>query len=72
MALSNRDRSQSQGARRRLDAGERVVIASTDFIRIREYQSQVEGHADDAVVIQSSACGSPGGIEVVSGAYWVC
>lgn len=35
---------------------ERVTVASTDIIRIPEYQDEVEAHAADAVVLQRMLC----------------
>ncbi len=35
---------------------ERVITASTDLIRIPEYQDEVEAHAADAVVLQRVPC----------------
>lgn len=35
---------------------ERVIVASTDLIRIPEYQEEVEAHAADAVVLQRLPC----------------
>ncbi len=53
-------------------AGERVVIASTEFVRIHSYQKQVDAHRAEAVTVRHEPCGSTGGTEVVSGMYWVC
>ncbi|MEO8681776.1 MAG: hypothetical protein ABI665_22210 [Vicinamibacterales bacterium] len=53
-------------------SGERVVVASTDLVRIRRYQSEVEAHSQDAVTVQYKACEKTGGAEAVPGMYWVC
>lgn len=53
-------------------SGERVVVASTDFIRISGYQREVEAHRDEAVTVQDKPCERPGGSEAVPGMYWVC
>lgn len=53
-------------------AEEKVVIASTEVIRITSYQNAVEAHRAEAVTVQQKPCGSTGGTEVVSGMYWVC
>ncbi len=49
---------------------EQVILASTDFIRIRKYQRIVDAHSDEAVTITSRQC--QGGTEVVPGRYYVC
>jgi hypothetical protein len=51
-------------------ANEQVVVASTDTVRITEYQRQVAAHAD-AVNVQREPCRGPGE-EAVPGNYWVC
>lgn len=53
-------------------AEEKVVIASTDTVRITAYQQAVEEHRDAAVNVQRQPCQNGGGAEVVPGTYWVC
>ena len=53
-------------------ADERVVVASTDLVRINAYQDQVDAHPAEAVLVQTSPCGRAGGAEAVPGMYWVC
>ena len=53
-------------------ARERVIVASTDLVRIAAYQEQVERHRAEAVTVQTSPCGAAGGAEAVPGMYWVC
>lgn len=53
-------------------ARERVVVASTDRVRISDYQDRVDGHRAQAVTVQSKACSGAGGAEAVAGMYWVC
>ena len=52
-------------------AAERVVIASTDTVRITDYQRQVAAHPDRAVNVERAPCAGPGE-EAVAGNYWVC
>ena len=52
--------------------GERVIVASTDTVRISSYQEQVAAHDADAVTVQRQPCRDGGGTEAVAGAYWVC
>jgi hypothetical protein len=52
-------------------AGERVVIASTDTVRITAYQQEVAAHAAEAVDLQRQPC-TTGGVEAVTGNYWIC
>jgi hypothetical protein len=47
---------------------ERIIAASTDFIRIQEYQRIVDEHRPEAVLISRRPC--PGGREVVPGVYF--
>ena len=51
--------------------GERSVIASTDTVRIDEYQQQVSAHDETAMIVQRQSCTGPGA-EAVKGNYWVC
>ncbi len=51
---------------------EKVVIASTDTVRITEYQYAVEDNREHAVTVQRQPCADGAGDEAVSGAYWVC
>ena len=53
-------------------SGERVVLASTDTIRIDDYQKQVAMHLDEAVSIEIEPCRSQAGIETSPGGFWVC
>lgn len=53
-------------------AEEKVVVASTDTVRITEYQREVDRHRDKAVNVQRQPCGGRRGAEAVSGAYWIC
>jgi hypothetical protein len=52
-------------------ANEAVVVASTDTVRITDYQRRVAAHADDAVNVQREPCAGPGE-EAVPGNYWIC
>ena len=52
-------------------AGEQVVIASTDTVRIAAYQREVAANPDQAVNVQREPCAGPGE-EAVAGNYWVC
>ena len=49
-------------------SGEKVIVASTDVVRIRRYQSVVREHAAEAVTIQRAPC--EGGSQVHG--YHVC
>jgi hypothetical protein len=53
-------------------ASEQVVLASTDSVRISDYQQQVELHRSQAVTVQTSVCGKGGGDVAVPEMYWVC
>lgn len=53
-------------------AGERVLVASTDTVRITAYQQAVDQHRVDAVNVQRQPCADRQGHEAVSGAYWIC
>lgn len=53
-------------------SGERVIVASTDSVRISSYQDQVGAHAADAVTVQREPCRDGNGAEAVAGNYWVC
>jgi hypothetical protein len=53
-------------------AREDVVVASTDSVRIRDYQRLVDAHQDQAVTVVRDPCRNGGGAEVVSGTYWIC
>ena len=53
-------------------AGERVIVASTDTVRITPYQHAVEEHRAAAVTVQRQPCANGQGDEAVSGTYWVC
>lgn len=53
-------------------ANEKVVLASTDTVRITSYQDAVEQNRDRAVNVQRQPCGNGQGAEAVAGAYWVC
>lgn len=53
-------------------AGERVLVASTDTVRISEYQTEVEHHRAEAVTVQREPCKTTAGPEVVPGTYWIC
>jgi hypothetical protein len=48
---------------------ERIIMASTDFVRLRAYSRIVDQHAAEAVTISRAACA--GGREIVRGVY-VC
>lgn len=50
---------------------EKVVIASTDTVRIDHYQRQVAAHDAEARIVQRQPCAGPGA-EAVAGNYWVC
>ena len=52
-------------------AGENVVIASNDTVRIAAYQDHVAAHRQEAVSIQRQPC-ADGGVEAVKGTYWIC
>jgi hypothetical protein len=51
-------------------AGERTVIASTDTVRITEYQDRV-GNDQTAMTVERRPCEGTG-TEAVAGNYWVC
>ena len=53
-------------------AREQVIVASTDTVRITEYQLQVDAHAADALTIAREPCRDGSGTEVVRGTYWIC
>ena len=46
---------------------EQIIMGSTDFVRIRPYQTLVEQHAGEAVKISRTAC--PGGREIIRNVY---
>jgi hypothetical protein len=50
---------------------ERVIIASTDTVRINSYQQIVAANDRQAVTIQRAPCAGPGA-EAVEGNYWIC
>ena len=50
---------------------ERVVMASTDTVRITSYQKDVAAHAEAAVDVQRQPC-TGAGVEAVKGTYWLC
>ena len=47
-------------------------MASTDTVRITEYQLQVDAHAAEALTIAREPCRDGSGTEVVRGTYWIC
>jgi hypothetical protein len=47
---------------------ERIIAASSDFVRIQEYQRTVEAHRAEAVTVSRRPC--PDGREVVRGVYF--
>ena len=51
---------------------ERVIVASTDYVRINSYQREVDAHHADAVTVQREPCASGQGAEAVPKAFWVC
>ncbi len=53
-------------------AGERVVIASTETVRINRYQREVDAHRAEAVTVQREPCRNGVGPEAVPGTYWIC
>ena len=53
-------------------AAERVVIASTEIVRISSYQSEVEAHRNEAVLVHHGPCETTVGSEAVPGMYWIC
>ena len=53
-------------------SGERVIVASTDYIRINSYQSEVDAHHADAVTVQREPCASGQGAEAVPKTFWIC
>jgi hypothetical protein len=52
-------------------AEEKVIIASTDTVRISHYQNDAATHDRETVMVQRQPCAGPG-TEAVSGNYWVC
>lgn len=52
-------------------ARERVIVASTDTVRISSYQEEVARHDTQAKIIQRQPCAGPGA-EAVKGNYWIC
>jgi hypothetical protein len=50
---------------------EKVVIASTDTVRIDSYQREVAANETKAKLLQRQPCAGPG-TEAVQGNYWVC
>ena len=53
-------------------ANERSVLASTNTVRIHQYQRDVDAHRDVAVTVQREPCPAGTGAEAVPGAYWIC
>jgi hypothetical protein len=53
-------------------SGERVIVASTDYVRINSYQREVEAHRAEAVTVQREPCASGKGAEAVPATFWVC
>ena len=53
-------------------SGERVIVASTNYIRINSYQREVDAHHADAVTVQREPCASGQGAEAVPKTFWVC
>jgi hypothetical protein len=53
-------------------AGEKVVIASTDTVRIAAYQAAAAEQRDRIVNIQRQPCADGQGDEAVRGTYWIC
>jgi hypothetical protein len=53
-------------------ADERVIVASTETVRIDEYQRLESAHHSEAVTLLRKPCPQPGGREIVSGQYWMC
>ena len=53
-------------------ANEHTVFASTDTVRITQYQRDVDAHRDEAVTVRRGPCPAGTGAEVVPGTYWVC
>ena len=53
-------------------AREQVIVASTDTVRITEYQRQVDAHAAEAFTIVREPCRDGSGTEAVRGTYWIC
>jgi hypothetical protein len=51
---------------------ERVIVASTDYIRINSYQRIVDAHRADAVTVQREPCTSGKGAEAVPATFWIC
>ncbi|MGH9386770.1 MAG: hypothetical protein ACRD2N_21070 [Vicinamibacterales bacterium] len=52
--------------------GDRVMIASTDVVRIDSYQRLASAHPRETVTLLRKPCPQPGGQEIVSGQYWLC
>lgn len=52
-------------------SGEKVIVASTDTVRINSYQAEVAQHDREAMTLQRQPCSGPGA-EAVEGNYWVC
>lgn len=53
-------------------SGERVIVASTDTVRITEYQQAVDANRTSAVTVARGPCRAGTGVEVVAGTYWIC
>jgi hypothetical protein len=53
-------------------SGERVVVASTDLVRVEAYQELVDADRAGSVTVQTSPCERAGGAEAVPAMYWVC
>ena len=49
--------------------GERIIMQSTGFDRIREYDRIVEAHRDEAVQVLRMPCLTPGGERIMPGIY---
>ena len=47
---------------------ERIIVKSSDFVRIREYEKVVDAHAAEMVRIERDPC--PGGEEVMPRVYF--
>ena len=47
---------------------ERIVVKSSDFVRIREYEKVVDAHASETVRIEREPC--PGGEEIMPRVYF--
>jgi hypothetical protein len=46
---------------------ERIIVAATDSVRVREHNRIVDAHRDEAVLVSRSSC--PGGRQIVRGVY---